>query len=831
MRLVRTSLAILLLLAGSLGHAADKIDASLRAGAADDSVEVLLMLDGGNLPPLASKLRTVDASGAVQNRQRAALRSQSRLQSLLDARKVESRPFWIVNAIWARIPRADLERYAELPEVVQIAANPHVRGLGQGDGFSWLQEPTTPEAPKVIAAVEGNITAVKAPQVWALSNAGQGAVVSGADTGYQWDHPALKRQYRGWNGTTANHNYNWHDAIHDSVGNPCGNDSPAPCDDNQHGTHTMGTMVGDDGAANQIGVAPGARWIGCRNMNAGDGTPARYIECIQWATAPTNLSGNLPDPSMAPDSINNSWGCPTSEGCTTSNFNLISDAIHAARQAGVLFVASAGNSGSACSTVSDPPAIFAESFAVAATNNAGTVTSFSSRGPVTVDGSGRLKPDIAAPGSAVRSSIPGNSYSSLSGTSMAGPHVAGAVALLIGANPSLRGQPAQLQAALYNSAIARTSAQNCGSFMGSVVPNAVYGKGSLDVLAAVSSLGTLSAPSGSGQAAPATQYSGGNVLLTVTATPGTTPTSSGIVITGDLTAIGGSVGTAFHDDGLNGDATSGDNIFSYSAVISAATAGGAKSLPMTIRDSQGRTASTNIALTVTLPTSPTATAQSTPSTQYTTGNVLLTVAVTPGTNPASTGLAVTGDLTSIGGSAVSAFHDDGLGGDATPGDNVFSYSATISAATSGGAKSLPVAISDSQGRNAGANIPLTVTLPTAPTATAASTPSSQMAGGNVLFTVNMTPGTNPASSGVTVTANLTAIGGSASQAFRDDGLNGDVTAGDNLWSYSGTVSAGTSVGTKNMAVSVTDAQSRSASATLVLEVTSVVDAMFLDGFE
>ena len=84
----------------------------------------------------------------------------------------------------------------------------------------------------------------------------------------------------------ANHNYNWHDSIHDSVGNPCGNDSPFPCDDFFHGSHTTGTAIGDDGMGNQIGMAPGAKWIGCRNMDVGNGTPARYIECMEFFLAP-----------------------------------------------------------------------------------------------------------------------------------------------------------------------------------------------------------------------------------------------------------------------------------------------------------------------------------------------------------------------------------------------------------------------------------------------------------------------------------------------------------------------------------------------------------------
>jgi subtilisin family serine protease len=170
--------------------------------------------------------------------------------------------------------------------------------------------------------VEWGVANVRAPQVWALGHTGQGIVVAGADTGIRWTHEALINQYRGWNGTTADHNYNWHDAIHilDPI-DPCGPDSDEPCDGHDHGTHTVGTAVGGAGA-NQIGVAPGADWIGCRNMFAsgvGIGVDfiSTYAECFQFFIAPTDLSGENPDPSKRPHVIVNSWGCP--EGCAPNS--------------------------------------------------------------------------------------------------------------------------------------------------------------------------------------------------------------------------------------------------------------------------------------------------------------------------------------------------------------------------------------------------------------------------------------------------------------------------------------------------------------------------------
>jgi len=243
----------------------------------------------------------------------------------------------------------------------------------------------------------------------------------------------------------------------------------------------MGIMVGDDGGANQIGMAPGARWIGCRNMNQGVGTPATYIECYQWFMAPTRIDGSDPNPAMAPDVINNSWGCTVSEGCTDPNVLLT--VVNNVRAAGIVTVQSAGNSGSACSTVNQPAAIYQSSFTAGATDSGDLIASFSSRGPVTVDGSGRLKPDIVAPGVSVRSSIPG-SYDVKSGTSMAAPHVAGLVALLVSANPFLANQVDSLENIIRQTAVPLTTSQDCGGDGPTDVPNNVYGWGRIDALAA-----------------------------------------------------------------------------------------------------------------------------------------------------------------------------------------------------------------------------------------------------------------------------------------------------------------------------------------------------------
>ena len=411
-----------------------------------------------------------------------AARTQVLLLDELARAGVVHRPFWIANLIWAKGDAGVIASIASHPDVAGIAANPSVAmEPARRVGDSATESPD---------AIEWNITRVNAPAVWALGYTGQGAVIAGQDTGYQWDHPALKAQYRGWNGATADHNFDWHDAIHSGGIPSCVANATAPCDDNNHGTHTMGTMVGDDGGANQIGMAPGAKWIGCRNMDSGDGTPVTYTECWQWFLAPTDLAGGNADPALAPDVINNSWGCPTSEGCDTNAINAMQLVVESVRAAGNLPVASAGNSGSrGCSSVSTPAAIYDAVFTVANTTSTDTPASNSSRGPVTVDFSNRRKPDIAAPGTNVRSSLPGGGYASFSGTSMAGPHVAGLVALLISAEPGLAGNVDRIEELIRESAFhPATSNEVCGGISAANFPNNTFGFGRIDALAAVNLL-------------------------------------------------------------------------------------------------------------------------------------------------------------------------------------------------------------------------------------------------------------------------------------------------------------------------------------------------------
>jgi subtilisin family serine protease len=221
-------------------------------------------------------------------------------------------------------------------------------------------------------------------------------------------------------------------------------------------------------------------------MDGGVGTPARYIECMQWFLAPTRIDGTDPDPTKAPDITNNSWHCPPDEGCS---FDTLQAAVESQAAAGIMMCSAAQNAGPSCSTVENPPGIYEATYSVGALNTGtDTIAGFSSRGPVTTDGSGRIKPDISAPGTNTRSCLndSDSSYGSLSGTSMATPHISGAMALLWNAVPSLRHQITDSRDALNNAAVHIASTQ-CGD---AGPPNNVYGWGRIDILAAVGGLPT-----------------------------------------------------------------------------------------------------------------------------------------------------------------------------------------------------------------------------------------------------------------------------------------------------------------------------------------------------
>jgi serine protease AprX len=486
---------------------------------------LVVLADQADLSPAAA-LRTKAEKGrfvhdALWNK---AHITQGAILQWLRERSIEHQSFYIVNAILVKGSREIAEALASRPDVARVEGNPVIHN----DLPHPVEGPVQPEAP---VTIEPGITYTHAPDVWAMGFTGQNIVIASADTGVRWTHNALKPHYRGWDGAVADHDYNWHDSIHDSVGNPCGNDSPVPCDDFFHGSHTTGTAIGDDGAGNQIGMAPGAKWIGCRNMDAGNGTPARYIECMEFFLAPYPIGGGQGDPTKAPDITINSWGCPPSEGCSV---NTLQAAVEAQAAAGIMMVVAAGNSGSSCSTVVDPPSLYEASYTVGALiTGSDAIASFSSRGPVTLDGSGRIKPDITAPGTITRSASNSSdsAYTTASGTSMATPHISGAMALLWSAHPELRHQIVASRDALNNTAVPIASTQ-CGA---AGPPNSVYGWGRVDIAAAVGTPSPTPTPTATPTPTPtptptATPTPSPTPTPTITPTPVPTPTPGQITL-------------------------------------------------------------------------------------------------------------------------------------------------------------------------------------------------------------------------------------------------------------------------------------------------------------
>jgi serine protease AprX len=419
--------------------------------------------------------------------QATARKTQQPVIALIEQANAPVVSFVIANAIHTRGELPLMEEVARHPAVAAIQPNPWTRldpaeidrnAVGLRDMIEW------------------GVDKIDAELVWELDIRGEGVVVGGQDTGVEWEHPSLVDQYRGWDGTNADHNYNWHDAIseisplhEDTVITPdlnrCGLATNIPCDDLFHGTYTLSIAVGDDGDGNQVGVAPAAKWIACRNMERGYGSPASYIDCFEWFLAPTDTMDMNPDPTKAPHVIVNSWGCPTIEGCNEDNWALMEQVVNNLRAAGIVVVASAGNNGPGCNTINTPAAMFEGSFTVGSTRSNDNISSFSSRGLVSADGSLRMKPNVVAPGSSIRGASLNGNYRTASGTSAAAPHVAGAVALVIAANPDLAGQVELIETILEETAVPLFMEDTCNMIPGTVHPNPIFGYGRIDALAAV----------------------------------------------------------------------------------------------------------------------------------------------------------------------------------------------------------------------------------------------------------------------------------------------------------------------------------------------------------
>jgi subtilisin family serine protease len=449
----------------------EKVAADLLAAIeAEGEAELWVRFEGAPdySPAFAADTKTEKGSEAVAAAQDFAASSQQEVIDLLDEAGADYESYWGSNTVKVAGDHDLLAELVLLDTVAAVVEAPEYQ----------LIEPVAPfAADPGPDALEWGLENINAADVWDMGYDGTGIVVASIDTGVDYDHPALVNQYRGNNGDgTFSHDYNFFD-----VADACSGD--APCDTDGHGTHTMGTMVGDDGGANQIGVAPGAEWIA---VNGCCPSAEALIESGQWIAAPTKADGTSPDPTKAPDVVNNSWGTVASV-----DDPFYEDIVALWHASGIVPVMSLGNNGEDGCESAGSPGLYPNVIGVGAYDADNAIGSFSARGP---GRDGQVKPDLAAPGVTVRSSLPGTGYGIGDGTSMAAPHVAGTVALMLSAAPALDGDYDAVYAALTGSAVA-TADDQCG---GTEELNNVWGNGRLDALGAVlaSPIGATGALSG-----------------------------------------------------------------------------------------------------------------------------------------------------------------------------------------------------------------------------------------------------------------------------------------------------------------------------------------------
>lgn len=429
----------------------------------------------------ANQSKLMKRSSVVSSLRAKALETQQHTKTYLEKQQkagkaADIQSFYVVNGMAVTATKDVMEEIAAFPEVEKVLPNETRQLIQPVSSVKLPEKPKQKSALQIqpnneTSSIEWNIERVGAPAVWNMGIDGAGTVVASIDTGVQWNHPALKEKYRGFdpaNPDAANHEYNWFDAVGGQA---------AAYDDLGHGTHVTGTMVGSEpSGANQIGVAPGAKWIAVKAFSANGGSDVDLLEAGEWILAPKDAAGN-PHPEKAPDVVNNSWG----GGPGLDEW--YREMVAAWRAAEIFPEFSAGNT-----TIFNPggpgsvatPANYPESFATGATDINNSLASFSLQGPSPYD---ETKPEISAPGVNIRSSVPGSAYEGgWNGTSMAGPHVSAIAALLRQADASLTVE--EMEDILMSTATPLTDATFPES------PNNGYGHGLVNAFTAVSSVVT-----------------------------------------------------------------------------------------------------------------------------------------------------------------------------------------------------------------------------------------------------------------------------------------------------------------------------------------------------
>ena len=417
---------------------APEVGAAMASAQADEMLSVIVTLRAqADLSQIPAADRAARQEGVIRALQAKAAASQRQIQAFLTVQQAQGTvaqftSFWVFNGLSVTGTAEVIQELAARPDVLSITS----------DAISIV-----PASPPAWASPEANVSLINAPALWGLGWTGQGAVVANMDSGVDVGHPDLAARWRGGSNS-------WFD--------PYGQHPATPTDLSGHGTWTMGVMVGGDAGGTSIGVAPGARWVAVKIFNDQGGSTATAIhQGLQWLLDP---DGNPATPD-APHAVNNSWTY-ANPGCYLE-FELD---LQSLRAAGVLPVFAAGNGGPNAGT-SYSPANNPSAFAVGATNNSDTLYTYSSRGPSACGEAQTVFPEVVAPGVGIRTSDLFGLYTQATGTSLAAPHVAGGLALLLSAYPNLTA--AEQEAALLNSVVD----------LGPAGPDNNFGYGRLDILA------------------------------------------------------------------------------------------------------------------------------------------------------------------------------------------------------------------------------------------------------------------------------------------------------------------------------------------------------------
>jgi len=409
--------------------------------------------------------------------------SQGKLREELTKRGFEVKTFWLGNTMYIKNATPALIRELRaLKNVIEIEAEKEVARVHEPmihEVFDTLPASAAKNVKNDKRAVEWNIEIINADDAWATSR-GFNVTLANIDTGVLYTHESLVRSYRGNLGNGAfDHDFNWFDPRGQAI----------PYDNNGHGTHTMGSITGDD-LVSGIGTAPDSRWIAAKGCAAASCSNADLIGSFQYLFAPTRQDGSDADTNQAPQVISNSWG--GGQG-STSFLPYIEPHV----EVGTTVTFSQGNSGSGCGTANSPGDL-AIVIGVGSTDINDALSSFSSRGPSVLGAPNfaTQKPDIAAPGERVLSSYytSNTAYATLSGTSMACPHVTGVIGLMYQVNPDLTVD--EVRRILTGTSSHDVSTPNgglttCGGIPYTTWPNYHYGFGRIDALAAVNAAKSL----------------------------------------------------------------------------------------------------------------------------------------------------------------------------------------------------------------------------------------------------------------------------------------------------------------------------------------------------